>query len=51
MAGFGSEMLLFSALGFVVLGPKHMNRDLAKNRSSKGRTRQSTSRNQVPAYQ
>ena len=25
MAGFGSEMLLFSALGFVVLGPKRMN--------------------------
>jgi Sec-independent protein translocase protein TatA len=25
MAGFGSEVLLFSALGFVVLGPKRMN--------------------------
>ena len=24
MAGFGSEVLLFSALGFVVLGPKRM---------------------------
>jgi Sec-independent protein translocase protein TatA len=25
MAGFGGEVLLFSALGFVVLGPKRMN--------------------------
>ncbi len=25
MAGFGTEMLLFCALGFVVLGPKRMN--------------------------
>ena len=25
MAGFGTEILLFSALGFVVLGPKRMN--------------------------
>ncbi len=25
MAGFGTEMLLFGALGFVVLGPKRMN--------------------------
>jgi Sec-independent protein translocase protein TatA len=24
MAGFGTEMLLFGALGFVVLGPKRM---------------------------
>ena len=30
MAGFGSEMLLFSALGFVVLGPKRMNAILQK---------------------
>jgi Sec-independent protein translocase protein TatA len=25
MAGFGTEMLLFCALGFVVLGPRRMN--------------------------